>query len=76
MTAFRHCCVGESRIDPWAVRNCPLLHFWPAQSLTQSGRKCSNWPETIAAVAVVHRLIVVTCDVKDFTPAAILGPFP
>jgi hypothetical protein len=19
MTAFRHCCVGESRIDPWAV---------------------------------------------------------
>jgi hypothetical protein len=25
---------------------------------------------------VVHRLIVVTCDVKDFTPAAILGPFP
>jgi hypothetical protein len=18
MTAFRHCCVGESRIDPWA----------------------------------------------------------
>jgi predicted nucleic acid-binding protein len=51
-------------------------HFRPAQSLTQSGRKCSNWPETIAAVAVVHRLIVVTCDVKDFTPAAILGPFP
>jgi hypothetical protein len=28
MTAFRHCCVGESRIDPWAVRDC--LGFCPS----------------------------------------------
>jgi hypothetical protein len=31
MTAFRHCCVGESRIDPWAVRDCP--RFFPSYNL-------------------------------------------
>ncbi|MFZ1087389.1 MAG: type II toxin-antitoxin system VapC family toxin [Terracidiphilus sp.] len=73
-------------IGEWVARISSIYHILPADETVfkewarmLKGRTEPKWEDgLIAATARVHRLIVVTRNVKDFTPfdVDIFNPFP